>query len=359
MVTSMPPVIRAEGVSKHFGGVTAVDDVVLEIFENECVALLGASGCGKTTLLRILAGLEQADAGHVFIDGINHTATPPHARPVNMMFQSYALFPHMSVADNVAFGLKQDGLKGEALKDRVREALEIVELADLGGRKPAQLSGGQRQRVALARCLAKRPRALLLDEPMAALDKHLRERTQLELMALRKRLGLTFIIVTHDQDEAMAMADRVAVMAQGRLLQIGPPRALYDRPASRAVASFFGEINLWPASVDPATRALRCPGLGNAEITAEPLPTGEVMLALRPEQIVIDLAGESQVKDGAIGVDGTVSEIVYRGTSSLYLVESAGAVIRVHRQNTGNRDFKRGDAVRLSWPVSAMRILPP
>src|SRR4051812_4389396 len=203
----MTAVIRAEGVSKHFGGVTAVDGVTLEIFENECVALLGASGCGKTTLLRILAGLEQPDAGHVFIDGINHTGTPPHARPVNMMFQSYALFPHMTVADNVAFGLKQDGLKGEALKDRVREALEIVELDALGRRKPAQLSGGQRQRVALARCLAKRPRALLLDEPMAALDKHLRERTQLELMALRKRLGLTFIIVTHDQDEAMAMAD--------------------------------------------------------------------------------------------------------------------------------------------------------
>jgi putrescine transport system ATP-binding protein len=275
-----------------------------------------------------------------------------------MMFQSYALFPHMTVADNVAFGLKQDGLGGAALKERVQEALEIVELGALGRRKPAQLSGGQRQRVALARCLAKRPRALLLDEPMAALDKHLRERTQLELMTLRKRLGLTFVIVTHDQDEAMAMADRVAVMEHGKILQVGPPRALYDRPASQAVASFFGEINLWTATMDPSRGVLRCPGLGNAEITAAPLPTGAVILALRPEQIVIDPVGEASVSDGAIGVNGTVSEVVYRGTSSLYLVDSAGATIRVHRQNTGNRDFKRGDAVRLSWAVSAMRILP-
>jgi putrescine transport system ATP-binding protein len=354
----MTAVIRAESISKHFGGVKAVDEVTLEIYENECVALLGASGCGKTTLLRILAGLEQPDAGHVFIDGINVTATPPHARPVNMMFQSYALFPHMSVADNVAFGLKQDGLKGEALRQRVEEALGIVELGALGRRKPAQLSGGQRQRVALARCLAKRPRALLLDEPMAALDKHLRERTQLELMALRKRLGLTFIIVTHDQDEAMAMADRVAVMERGRLLQIGPPRALYDRPGSRAVASFFGEINLWAATADPARRALRCPSLGDVEITVTPLPAGEIMLGLRPEQIAIHGAGESPVKDGAIGIDGKIAEVVYRGTSSLYLVESIGALIRVHRQNTGTREFKRGDAVRLSWPVSAMRVVP-
>ncbi|MGZ5890765.1 MAG: ABC transporter ATP-binding protein [Hyphomicrobium sp.] len=354
----MTAVIRAEGVSKHFGGVTAVDNVTLEIFENECVALLGASGCGKTTLLRILAGLEQPDAGHVFIDGINHTGSPPHARPVNMMFQSYALFPHMTVAGNVAFGLKQDGLQGDALKERVREALEIVELGALANRKPTQLSGGQRQRVALARCLAKRPRALLLDEPMAALDKSLRERTQIELMALRKRLGLTFIIVTHDQDEAMAMADRVAVMDHGKILQIGPPRVLYDRPASRAVASFFGEINLWPAAPDSAKQALRCEPLGSVEVPAAPLPTGDVMLALRPEQIVIELPDEAETREGAIGIDGTVSEVVYRGTSSLYLIESGGSMIRVHRQNAGNRDFKRGDAVRLSWPVSAMRILP-
>jgi putrescine transport system ATP-binding protein len=355
----MGTVIRVEGVTKRFGAVAAVDDVALEVFENECVALLGPSGCGKTTLLRIIAGLTQPDAGHVFIDGINHTASAPYARPVNMMFQSYALFPHMTVADNVAFGLRQDGIRGEVLRARVKEALEVVELAALAGRRPAQLSGGQRQRVALARCLAKRPRALLLDEPMAALDKHLRERTQLELMALRQRLGLTFIIVTHDQDEAMAMADRVAVMSAGKLLQMGPPRDLYDRPGSRAVASFFGEVNLWPAVVDTGARTLTCSALGNIAITAQPLPaTDAVTLALRPEQIVIAMSGEATVKDGDIGVNGTIAEIVYRGTSSLYLVTSRDVTIRVHRQNIGGRELKRGDAVRLQWPVSAMRILP-
>ena len=206
--------------------------------------------------------------------------------------------------------------------------------------------------------LFRSPRALLLDEPMAALDKHLRERTQLELMALRKRLGLTFIIVTHDQEEAMAMADRVVVMDHGKLLQIGPPRALYDRPASRAVASFFGEINLWPAAFDAGKQVLRSVAFANVEVAAAPPPVGEVMLALRPEQIVIALPGESPARDDEIGVDGTVTEVVYRGTSSLYLVEAAGVIVRVHRQNAGNSDFKPRESVRISWATAAMRILP-
>ncbi len=243
----MSCVIHIEAISKRFGSVAALDDVNLDIHENEFLALLGASGCGKTTLLRVIAGLEHPDHGRVLIDGKDVTAAPPYGRPVNMMFQFYALFPHMTVAGNVAFGLRQDKLAGENLAARVREALEMVDLDTLGDRKPHQLSGGQRQRVALARCLAKRPRVLLLDEPMAALDKHLRERTQLELMALRARLGITFVVVTHDQGEAMAMADRIAVMEDGRILQIGTPRVLYERPANRRVAGFFGDMNLWPA----------------------------------------------------------------------------------------------------------------
>jgi putrescine transport system ATP-binding protein len=347
-------VIRIESLSKRFGAVTALDDVSLNVLENEFLALLGPSGCGKTTLLRAIAGLETPDAGHIFIDNVSQDGRAPYERPVNMMFQSYALFPHMTVADNVAFGLKQDGLKGAVLRERVEEALARVELADLGARKPHQLSGGQRQRAALARCLAKRPRALLLDEPLAALDKHLRERTQLELMSLRERLGITFIVVTHDQEEAMGMASRVAVMDKGRILQTGSPRDLYDHPANRTVAGFFGHVNIWDGTVSGPDSIAAAIGSVQA---AGPLPAAgaPVAVALRPEQITLQPGAET----GSNRVAGTVAEIVYGGTVSTYFVAVGDQRIRVVRQNGVGPQFERGAAVTAAWPAAAVRVLPP
>jgi putrescine transport system ATP-binding protein len=348
-------VIRVEGVTKRFGAVTALDNVSLEVEENEFLALLGPSGCGKTTLLRAIAGLETPDAGHIFIDNLSQDGRAPYQRLVNMMFQSYALFPHMTVAENVAFGLTQDGLKGAVLKDRVREALARVEMEGLGDRKPHQLSGGQKQRAALARCIAKRPRALLLDEPLAALDKHLRERTQLELMALRERLGIAFIVVTHDQDEAMGMATRVAVMDRGRILQAGPPREIYDRPANRAVAGFFGHMNVWEGTVTaPGTVAF---ALGTVSVfEAQPAPGAKVAVAVRPEQIVL------QPGHGAPGPNqntGVIAEVVYGGTVSTYFMGEGEQRIRVVRQNGAGLALERGAAVTASWPATAVRVLAP
>ena len=242
---SLKPLLRIEGVSKRFGAFTAVDNLSLDIYQGEFFALLGPSGCGKTTLLRLIAGFEQPSAGRILLDGVDLAPVPPHRRPVNMMFQSYALFPHLTVEANVAFGLKQEGLPRPEIAERVAEMLALVKLTGFGRRKPHELSGGQRQRVALARSLVKRPRVLLLDEPMAALDKKLRGETQFELMELQRRLGLTFIIVTHDQSEAMTVADRIAVMDRGRLMQVAPPAEIYERPNSRWVADFIGSVNLF------------------------------------------------------------------------------------------------------------------
>ena len=350
----MNAVIRIDGVTKRYGDVTALDGVSLQIFENEFLALLGPSGCGKTTLLRAIAGLETPDAGHIFIDNRSQDGLAPFQRPVNMMFQSYALFPHMTVAGNVAFGLKQDGLRGAALAEQVHEALARVEMEALKDRKPHQLSGGQRQRVALARCLAKRPRALLLDEPLAALDKHLRERTQLELMALRERLGITFVVVTHDQDEAMGMASRVVVMDKGRLLQVGSPRDLYERPDSRAVAGFFGHVNLWGGTVAAADTVICALGTLHAATT---LPAGTgVALAVRPEQITLHLPGAPPA--GPNCVAGTIADVVYGGTVSTYFVARGLARIRIVRQNGAGPVMERGQAVTVSWSAAATRVLP-
>src|SRR5438067_10123272 len=233
------PLVRFDMVSKRFGGVTAVEMVSLDIFEGEFFALLGPSGCGKTTLLRLLAGFETPEEGRVLLDDKDLAGVPPHRRAVNMMFQSYALFPHLTVEKNVAFGLRQEGLPKDEIAARVADMLALVKLESFGRRKPQELSGGQRQRVALARSLVKRPRVLLLDEPMAALDKKLRGETRFELMDLRRRLGLTFIIVTHDQSEAMTVADRIAVMDRGRLIQVAPPAEIYEQPNSRWVADFI------------------------------------------------------------------------------------------------------------------------
>lgn len=308
-------------VTKRYGETVAVDAIDLKIPAGSYCCLLGPSGCGKSSTLRMIAGHEVVSAGDIVLGAHNITDLPPAKRGTAMMFQSYALFPHMTVADNVAFGLKQDRLAPSEVEARTKEALAAVELEALGARKPHQLSGGQRQRVALARCIAKRPKALLLDEPMAALDKHLRERTQLELLALRRRLGISFVVVTHDQDEAMTMADRIAVMDKGRILQIDTPRALYERPATQGVARFFGDINLWPSG-----------------------------LVVRPERIALSRASGD--------MEGVVIDIIYRGTATTYLVQTAELVVRVLRQNTGgDDDAQKGDKVFLSWPADAARML--
>src|SRR3954462_2357496 len=248
------PLLRIEGVAKTFGTFRAVDGVSLDIRAGEFFALLGPSGCGKTTLLRMLAGFEAPDQGRILLDGKDIAPVLPHERPVNMMFQNYALFPHLSVRDNIAFGLKRAGMAKVDIAERVAEMVALVKLEGLEKRKPDQLSGGQRQRVALARSLARRPQVLLLDEPLAALDKKLRESTQHELMELQRRLGMTFIIVTHDQEEAMTMASRIGVMDAGRLDQVATPRDLYETPASRWIAEFVGDINLFEGHVEPAVQ---------------------------------------------------------------------------------------------------------
>ncbi|MDX2223893.1 MAG: ABC transporter ATP-binding protein [Rhodospirillaceae bacterium] len=335
----------------------AVDGVSLDIAPNEFVALLGASGCGKTTLLRIVAGLETADNGRVMIGGADMTATPAHRRPVNLMFQTYALFPHLSVRDNVAFGLRQDGLRGGELDRRIAEALAMVELAAFADRKPRQLSGGQQQRVALARCIAKRPLALLLDEPLAALDRALREKTRLELMNLRRRLGIAFVVVTHDQEDAMTMADRVVVMDRGRIAEAGSPRQLYDAPRTRLVAQFFGETNLWEGRVTADGGRVTCPDLGADLKVASPLPPpgSSVAVAVRPERIALGPAVSSD--ENAIR-DAVIEDVVFLGTATTYLVRtSGGAVMRVTRQNGVSALCERGARVGLTWPAAAVIVL--
>ena len=259
------PQILIEGVSKTYGAATAVADISLGIYKGEMFALVGASGCGKTTLLRMLAGFAAPSSGRILIDGVDMGSVPPHERPVNMMFQSYALFPHMTVEDNVGYGLRRLSLERAVKRQRIREALEMVQLGALATRRPHQLSGGQRQRVALARALIRRPKVLLLDEPLSALDKKLREQTQFELMDLQYELGITFIVVTHDQDEAMALASRIAVMDRGRVMQVGTPAEIYEFPRSRFVADFVGTTNLFEGTVcacDAGLISVRCAETG-------------------------------------------------------------------------------------------------
>jgi len=357
------PLVRFDAVSKHFAGVKAVESVSLEIYQGEFFALLGPSGCGKTTLLRMLAGFEIPDAGRVLLDGGDLAGVPPHRRPVNMMFQSYALFPHLTVAGNVAFGLRQDGLPKQEIGARIAEMLALLRLEGLETRKPHQLSGGQRQRVALARALVKRPRVLLLDEPLAALDKKLRGETQFELMRLRERLGLTFVIVTHDQEEAMTVADRIGVMNHGRLIQVATPAEIYEQPNSRWVADFIGDVNLIEGRVvESAVAGTTVASAPIATLRAAAAPGAKpgdtVWVALRPEKISISPHAPPA---GTNRVEGEVSEIGYLGDFSLYKVRLAdGFVMEAAAANVTRlieRRLSTGDRVWLSWAADAGVVL--
>ncbi len=347
------PLLRLEGVTKRFGAGAAVDGVDLALAENEVFCLLGPSGCGKSTLLRMIAGFERPDAGTIRLGGADITADPPHRRPVNMMFQSYALFPHMSVAGNVAYGLSSLGRAARAA--RVETLLRLVRLEGYGARRPDTLSGGQRQRVALARALAREPRLLLLDEPLTALDRALREETQSELRALQRRLGTSFVVVTHDPEEAMRLADRVGVMAGGRIVQVGATAELYENPASRYVAGLLGDVNLIPGTLGPAepgpSRAVETAfGALRARAPAPALePGAAVVVALRPERVEL----------GAHGLAATVTERIFLGDRIARTLRMGdGTTLRASGPATGAAEHPVGAEIRLGFAAEVAAILP-
>jgi len=351
---SEDPFLRIEHVTKRFADVVAVDDADLTIRRGEFFSLLGPSGCGKTTLLRIIAGFEFPDSGEIYCDGVRLTDEPANVRPSNMVFQSYAIFPHLNVFDNIAYGLRREHLTPSDLKVRVTEALAMIKLEGLGARWADELSGGQRQRVALARALVRRPKMLLLDEPLGALDRRLRETMQLELRALQKSLGITFVFVTHDQEEALSMSDRIAVMSGGRILQVATPRTLYEAPSCREVADFIGEMNFfsgWISARDGASAQIDLGALGSFNVVAPQSAGTRVLVALRPEKIMLSDAG----------VKGSVSAAAFLGERSHYFVkvESLAEPIAVAVQNSAlTPGHAVGDIVHLAWSADALVILP-
>ncbi|OXY82036.1 putrescine ABC transporter ATP-binding subunit PotG [Oceanimonas doudoroffii] len=362
--TETTPFLELRGVSKFYDGQPAVDDVSLQIPRGEIFALLGASGCGKSTLLRMLAGFEPPSRGEIFLDGVDIGEVPPYDRPINMMFQSYALFPHMTVEANIAFGLKQDKLPRAEIASRVAEMLRLVHMEDYAKRKPHQLSGGQRQRVALARSLAKRPKLLLLDEPMGALDKKLREEMQLELVNIIESVGVTCVMVTHDQEEAMTMAGRIAIMNKGRLVQVGEPLDVYEYPNCRFSAEFIGSVNVFEGELtrnEADSALIRCADLAQPLQINHGVSIGEglpIMIAVRPEKMQLTLSEPAQANNRLSGI---VDEIAYLGDVSIYHVRlSSGKRILAtlpnvdrHRRNSPTW----GDSVHLSWEADSCAVL--
>ena len=365
------PFLQIQNIVKKFDDVYAVDDVSLDIQQGEIFALLGSSGCGKSTLLRMLAGFETPTAGHILLAGQDIVGLAPYQRPINMMFQSYALFPHLTVWDNIAFGLKRDGMAKDAIEERVTQMLDLVQLRNYAKRKPHQLSGGQQQRVALARSLAKRPQLLLLDEPLGALDAKLRQRTQLELVDIIERVGVTCVMVTHDQEEAMTMATRIGVMSEGKILQIGKPAEIYETPNCRFVADFIGTVNMFEGSVeiDEADHVV----IGSADckhyVTHGITGTHgmQVQVAVRPEKISIqiqpvdDAEREFPAEIGYNQVQGVIAEIAYLGNLTTYHVRLAsGLLVKVTHTNAARRGSTAmtwGDTVYLWWWGSDVVVL--
>ena len=357
------PLIRIDQITKRFGDFTAIDNVSLDIFPQEFFALLGPSGCGKTTLMRMLAGFETPSEGRITIDGVDMASVPPNKRAVNMMFQSYALFPHLSVWDNIAFGLRRDSQDKDQVAARVEEMLKLVQLSQFARRKPHQISGGQRQRVALARSLAKAPKLLLLDEPLGALDKKLRQETQFELMDIQEKTGTTFVIVTHDQEEAMTVASRVAVMNNGQLVQVETPEVIYEQPSSVYVADFIGDVNLIEGSVAALGEGAELAWAeGRASLIGQPgaaLSKGQsATFAIRPEKIAIS---SDEPLDRRNRVRGKILDIGYLGNLSTYHVElPEGPVVKCevgNRSRIERRDFTWEDEVWLSWSDTAGLVL--
>ena len=365
-MTSNDAFISITDVSKHFGSVVAVDHLSFTIGGGEFFSLLGPSGCGKTTLLRMIAGFESPTTGEIYIDGAPMSVVPPHQRPTNMVFQNYAIFPHLNVRANLAYGLRFDQLEKTELERRIEEALEMVKLPGFGQRRSNELSGGQRQRVALARALIKRPKVLLLDEPLGALDKKLREEMQLELRALQQSVGITFIFVTHDQDEALTLSDRVAVMARGQTLQIASPKGLYNRPVSVEVAVFIGQMNFVEAEVADVHNGeavLDTAGLGRITVPANPELTHKgatIVVAIRPERLILSAQRNS---NGLSTVQATLKTSAYLGDRSHFYVSVEGRekplAVAAHEVETDDgQSLERESTVWLSWPEEALLLLP-
>ena len=363
------PIIQIRNVTKRFGSMVAVDNVSLDIVPGEFFVMLGPSGCGKTTLLRMIAGFELPTEGQILIDGQDMAGVPPNKRPVNMVFQSYAVFPHMSVLDNVGYGLKIAGVKKGEIRERAEESLALVKLDGLGSRMPDQLSGGQRQRVALARSLVMRPKVLLLDEPLSALDAKLRAQMQFELADLQDKVGITFITVTHDQDEALSMASRIGVINKGQVAQLATPSDLYEYPANRFVADFIGSVNIFEGrlSIDEPERAVvDCPEVGKIYLNHGVTGPHEAIVwaAVRPEKITLCKPGEAVGRDAPDGhnvANGTIKGMSYLGDCTLYEVQlDSGRMIRVSRANLSRfdqEDFTWDDKVSMHWHPSSPVVL--
>jgi putrescine transport system ATP-binding protein len=361
------PQIRIENIVKTFDGFNAVDNVSLDIYRGEFFSLLGGSGCGKTTLLRMLAGFLTPDSGHLSMEGLDLVPLPPYERPVNMMFQSYALFPHMTVENNIAFGLRRDGTSKDEIIERVAKVLDLVQLGAFANRKPAQLSGGQRQRVALARSLVKRPSVLLLDEPLSALDKKLREATQYELVNIQNQVGITFIMVTHDQEEAMTMSTRIAVMDKGKIVQVGAPSDIYEYPHNRFVATFIGSVNIFEGPLvenQSDHAAIDCDEWGGKIQVGRGIGSGLghiTALGIRPEKVrIAKIHDPMALANRAIG---RIKDVAYLGNSLVYhVVLESGKVLKVTTPNLGStpdRKFIRSESVHVGWAPNACTVVDP